>query len=305
MPLKKMRLSFIRPGLFVIIGIMPTISFAQSCRPVETDDQECCPVAPGVYKSLFNDSNAWYRFRLTYELGLIGVLQNTIQFSQSGTKIDYINDGGEDILLPFDRYTAEVQMKDRHNVILLYQPLEVITRAFLNRDLIVDNLTFPAGTAMEFKYGFSFWRVSYLYDFNPDSEKEIAIGASFQIRNASIQFASLDGQLFRTNQNIGPVPILKFRTRLPVGNTMWWGSEVDGFYADGKYITGSKADFVGAIYDASLRVGFRLNYFDPYLNLRFVGGGARGTQDTPARPGDGFTDNWLHTFSLTLGFALK
>jgi hypothetical protein len=86
---------------------------------------------------------------------------------------------------------------------------------------------------------------------------------------------------------------------------MWWGSEVDGFYADGKYITGSKADFVGAIYDASLRVGFRLNYFDPYLNLRFVGGGARGTQDTPARPGDGFTDNWLHTFSLTLGFALK
>jgi hypothetical protein len=48
-----------------------------------------------------------------------------------------------------------------------------------------------------------------------------------------------------------------------------------------------------------------MNYFDPYLNLRFVGGGARGTENNPERPGDGFTDNWLHTFSLTLGFALK
>lgn len=292
-------------SIFILMVVsIPAPLFGQCC-PVETEDQECCPVEPGAYKSIFNDPNAWYQFRLNYELGFVGVLQNTIQFSHSGTKIDYINDGGEDILLPFDRFTAEVRMKDRHNVILLYQPLEVVTRALLSRDLVVDDLTFPAGTAVEFKYGFSFWRISYLYDFNPDPEKEIAVGASFQVRNASIQFASLDGQLFRTNQNIGPVPILKFRTRLPMGTTMWWGSEVDGFYADGKYITGSKADFVGAIYDASLRVGFRMNYFDPYLNLRFVGGGARGKQDTPDQPGDGFTDNWLHIFSLTLGFALK
>jgi len=281
--------------ILIVISIIPAVLFGQ----------ECCEEGPVVYKSVLNNPEAWYQFRLTYERGLIGVLQNTIQFSRNGTKIDYINDGGENILLPFERYTAEAQMKNRHNLILLYQPLEVITRSLLNRDLIVDDLTFPAGTAVEFKYGFSFWRVSYFYDFSPNPEKEIAVGLSFQIRNASIQFASLDGRLFRTNQNIGPVPILKFRTRLPIGNTMWWGSEVDGFYANGKYITGSRADFIGAIYDASLRIGLRLNYLDPYLNLRFVGGGARGTENNPKRPGDGFTDNWLHTFSLTLGFALK
>jgi hypothetical protein len=288
--------------LFVIS--VPATLFGQCC-PGEEADLDCCSGEEISYASLINQPEAWYQFRLNYELGFVGVLQNTIQFGSNGTKIDYINDGGEDILLPFERYTAEVRMNERHNVIVLYQPLEVVTRALLTRDLIVDDLTFPQGTGVEFKYGFSFWRISYLYDFLSDPEKELAIGASFQVRNASIQFSSLDGQLFRTNQNIGPVPILKFRTRLPFGRTMWWGSEVDGFYANGKYITGSKADFVGAIYDLSLRMGFRLNYVDPYLNLRFVGGGARGTQDTPDQPGDGFTDNWLHTFSLTVGFSLK
>ena len=61
----------------------------------------------------------------------------------------------------------------------------------------------------------------------------MAIGLSLQMRNASIRFASYDGDLFRINQGVGPVPIFKFRTRLPFNNGLWFGSEIDGFYASG------------------------------------------------------------------------
>ncbi len=162
------------------------------------------------------------------------------------------------------------------------------------------------GTPMDFKYGFSFYRLSYQYDFNRSPEKEIAIGLSLQLRNASISFASKDGQLFRINQNLGPVPIIRFRGRLPLNRVSWLGAEIDGFYASGRIITGSRNDFIGAILDGSLRYGVQINEsLEGFLNFRYLGGGARGTEENQTGPGDGYTDNWLHTTSITLGFYLK
>jgi hypothetical protein len=256
-------------------------------------------------KSFINHPDAWYQFRLGFESGFTSIASHTIQFDSNGTKFDYVDEGGQNIFFPFTRFTAEVMLGTRHTIIFLYQPLDIHSEALLRNDLIVDELTFPADTPMDLHYGFSFWRFSYLFDFNKDKNKEIAIGLSVQIRNASIRFASYDGSLFRINQGVGLVPILKFRTRFPFNNGMWWSSEVDGFYASGKYITGGENDFIGAILDASLRLGYELNNsLDTYVNLRYLGGGSRGTNDTPG-PGDGYTDNWLHTITLSLGFYLK
>lgn len=269
------------------------------------DDEVCGTSSEHANSSLFNTPDRWCQVHGTIEAGFIGVLSHKLQFGRSGTMIDYAADGGQNVLFPFHRYTAEINMKGKHNVIFLYQPLDVRTEVEAWQDLVVDDDTFPAGTPMRFRYGFGFWRASYLYDFNADNSKEIAVGLSFQIRNASISFASADGRLFNINQNIGPVPIFKFRTRQPLGRGMWWGSEIDGFYASGKYITGSSNDFTGAIYDASLRAGLELNYLDPYVNLRFVGGGASGTEKGGSGPGDGYTDNWLHTVEVTLGAWIR
>ncbi|MGB9596901.1 MAG: hypothetical protein ACPL7B_11525, partial [Candidatus Poribacteria bacterium] len=137
-------------------------------------------------------------------------------------------------------------------------------------------------------------------------DKEIAIGLSFQIRNASISFKSADGKLFRINSNVGPVPIFKFRSKYPFNDGLWFGTEIDGFYASGKYITGSTNDFEGAILDASVRLGFELTkYLDSYLNIRYIGGGAKGTEKDSPGPGDGFTDNWLKTIEVSLGFYVR
>ncbi len=264
---------------------------------------------PGIAHSYFlNDPDNFYELSAVVETGFIGVISHTIQFGKNGTVFDYVNEGGQKNLYLFKRYSAEINLKPRNIFIFLYQPLDVRTEALLYQDLVVDSLTFPAGTPMNLRYGFDFFRVSYLYDFQKDPAKELAVGLSFQIRNAAISFASKNGELFRVNQNIGPVPILKFRWRQPMPNHAWFAAEADGFYASGRYITGSANDFMGAIFDVSLRYGFRVNKsLNGFFNVRYLGGGARGTEANKDSnyPGDGFTDNWLNTYSFTLGCSLK
>ncbi|HGE69888.1 TPA: hypothetical protein ENX78_03575 [Candidatus Poribacteria bacterium] len=258
------------------------------------------------YKSFINSSNNWYEFQGGFEIGFLDVLSHNIQFGSDGTKFDYVDEGGQDILFPFTRLTAEMNIHDRHKLIFLIQPLDIRTEALLRRDIVVDELTFPKDTPLELRYLFNFYRLSYLYDFSRAKDKEIAIGLSLQIRNASISFKSTDGKLFRINSGVGPVPIFKFRVKYPFNNGLWLGTEIDGFYASGKYITGSTNDFEGAILDASVRLGFKLTeYLEAYLNMRYIGGGAKGTEKNSPGPGDGFTDNWLKTSEVSLGFYVK
>jgi hypothetical protein len=261
----------------------------------------------GAPATLLNDPANPVQFRTGTELGFLGVVAHTIQFGQNGTKFDYVKHGGQDNLLLFERLTAELQIKDRHEIIFLYQPLDVRTQAPLEETLQIYDQVFPAGTPMDFRYGFDFYRLSYMYDFLRDPEKELAVGASMQIRNATIAFTSQDGKLSRRNANIGPVPILKFRGRFPLNSQSWLGTEVDGFYASSSFFNGASFDFTGSILDASVRYGLRLNEsLDGFLNLRFLGGGAKGQSQYRSGLGDdGYTDNSLNTVSLSLGFYMK
>jgi len=264
-------------------------------------------LAPAVSNTqILNDPANPYRFQAGIETGFVGILSHRIQLGMNGTEFNYVEEGGQKNLFFFNRFTAEFHLGKRHELVFLYQPLNVVTEDILENNLIVDSLLFPAQTPMEFRYGFDFYRASYLYDFAKDPEREIAAGISFQIRNATISFAPKNGESLRLTQNIGPVPILKFRMKEPISNGTWLGLEADGFWADGRYITGSANDFMGAIFDVSARYGFKLRPgIDSYINVRYLGGGARGTDESIDSYGDGYTDNWLNTASLTLGFYMK
>ncbi|MEO0085437.1 MAG: hypothetical protein ABIK37_02270 [candidate division WOR-3 bacterium] len=256
-----------------------------------------------------SDPSRNFGLQLGYERGYVGVLAHTIQFGREGTKFDYVREGNQNILFPFERLSAELHLKQRHGLVLLVQPLDVRTVATLRSPLILDGDTFPAGTPMNLRYGFDFYRLSYQYDFWPEPDRELAAGISLQLRDASIAFASQDGNRLRVYQDVGPVPILRLRTRLPVNRVSWVGAEVDGFYAQGKVVTGStnvESTFRGAILDASLRYGLSFrDALDGFFNVRYLGGGASGQQQNPENPGDGYTDNWLGTVSLTLGFYVR
>jgi len=258
--------------------------------------------------ALFSFSNAEesiqkkMSIRPTAELGFLSVLDHRIQFDSNGTEIDYREDAGQTTLFGVTRFSVDVDFSKRHKTSILYQPLELKTTEIITRDLTVDNMTFASGTPVTFTYGFPFYRISYLYDFLEDSEREVAAGISFQIRNATITFESGDGTQLRTNRDVGPVPVLKFRHKLPLGDTFWWGSEIDGFYAPVSYLNGSDEDVVGAILDASLRGGVKvLDKGNLFLNLRYIGGGAVGTSEKENNLGDGYVNNWLHFLTVSAG----
>jgi hypothetical protein len=270
-------------------------------------------LAPALAEeSWLNRPDAKVRFQGSLELGFLAVLYHTIQFGQGGTEFDYVKNGGQDIYFPFQRISAEVDFGPRHKVILLYQPIDIRTEVRFFDPVTVYDVTFtPPGTGkglpMELRYGFDFYRISYLFDFWKDPRNELAAGLSLQIRDAVIVFAEKGGGQTVSNENVGPVPILKFRVKRYLGPVFWLASEIDGFYASGRYITGSTNDFVGAILDGSLRAGFTpKDPLDVFLNLRYIGGGAVGTNESDAVGGvDGYTKNWIHTVSVSLGITVR
>ncbi len=247
------------------------------------------------------------KLRANAELGYIGVLSHNIQFSNEGTRINYVTQGGQDVLFPVSRLSLDFYLTKRSSITLLYQPLKIETKAYLEEDMIVDEATFPAGTGVKFLYNFPFYRASYLYEFAPDnSGYDFAFGVTLQIRNATIEFESLDGSIFRRNSDIGVVPALKLRTKKYFGSKYFIGLEADGIYAPVSYLNGSTNEIVGAILDASVNGGFRLNREAfTFLNIRYLGGGAVGTSEQVEGPGDGFTENWLHFINVSVGFSYE
>lgn len=242
------------------------------------------------------------RFRTRIEAGFLDVLDHRIQFGEDGTYIDYVGEGGQEILFPFFRASVEGRFGGRHHVIFLYQPIELQGEVVTTRDWVVDDVTFGEGTPVNTRYAFPFYRASYMYDVIASPDTELGLGASLQLRDATIVFTSVDGTLRRYEQDVGPVPVIKARFRQDFSNDTFFETEVDGFYAPIKYLNGGDSDVVGAIVDASLRYGFVVGNTEAFANARYVGGGGEGTGNG-SEFGDGFTKNWLHVASISLGFT--
>ncbi len=259
-------------------------------------------IADQVYEPYVATTTPTWDLRLAAEAGFLAPLYHRIKYGKGGDTFDYLKEGGQDVLFPTMRMSAELRLGQAHGIIFLYQPIDIRTRVNLTRSLNMDGTEFSAGTGMDLRYGFDFYRASYLYDFfGDDPGVELSIGASLQIRNAIIEFMPISGRGGYVNRGVGPVPILKMRGRYTFPCGVWLGGEVDGFYAPIKYINGGKSDVEGAIIDLSARVGVPLQTgVDLFLNTRYIGGGAEGTSSRPA-PSDGFTANWLHFFAVTLG----
>ena len=261
----------------------------------------------------FNSPESFFGFESSIEVGFFGFFYHKIQFGESGTYFNYVKDGGQGVWFPFRRLSGEILLGSRHRLVFLVQPIDIRTEVLVPASgLLVDGADFDPGSPIELRYGFDFYRLSYLYDFFKDPKNELAVGASLQIRDAVITFSGEDNSnddLLREEGDIGPVPALKFRAKYYLNNFVWLGTEIDGIYAAGRGVTGStevSTDFVGAIIDASLRAGFTPRPpVDVFLNLRYLAGGAEGTGTDDPGPGDGYVKNWLHAFSVSLGVTVR
>ena len=255
--------------------------------------------------SILNSADREWTIEPTWEIGSLAVLQNTIQLGKEGTDFDYLDDGGEDNLFAYQRFEINFRKKERHSFIFLYQPLNLNTTQEASSELRFDNVIFPEGTPMEYRYGFDFTRATYMYDITESTDKEISFGVGLQIRNATLDFRSADGTLADSNRDIGPVPLLTSRGRFGIDSQRWWGYDFAGAYAPIKYLNGDVSDVVGALLDTSVRGGFIFNKgTDVFINLRYVGGGAEGTESDPIDGKDGFVANWIQLVALSIGVSV-
>lgn len=247
------------------------------------------------------DEAPWYRVKAQAELGALAVLSHKVQFGNDGTYFNYVRSGGQDNLYFVSRWSAELNIVERHSVVFLYQPLELETRAQLDRELRVDEARFPQGTGVSFRYGFPFYRLSYMYDVLPGARQELSFGVSAQIRNATIEFTEINGTRFKSYRDIGFVPLLKARGTYTWPGGEFVGFEIDGIYAPIRGANGSDNEVTGALVDASIRAGIAwIDRSRLFVNLRYIGGGATGQSD-PEAFSDGYTRNWLHLMTLSLG----
>jgi len=267
----------------------------------------CSVVFTQDVQKQITQSDSDIAIRAVAEIGYLGVLSHKVQFSNSGTYFDYRDQGGQDVLFPLSRLSIELDYNKRNTLVFLYQPLRLESQVLLKNDLVVDDLIFPASTSVKLLYNFPFYRLSYLRELLPNNTKyKLALGGTLQIRNATISFESSDGSRFRTNRDVGLVPALKVKSRAELNEKFYLEFEADGIYAPVSYLNGSDNEVVGAILDASLRTGIKVN--DPmnmFLNLRYLGGGAVGTSDNNEGPGDGYVRNWLHFSIVSLGFVYE
>ncbi|NBO38423.1 hypothetical protein EBU99_07545 [bacterium] len=240
------------------------------------------------------------------ELGYSAVLSHVYQGSRNGTNFSYVKDGGQDTLFPFARAQVTVRTSDRDRFVFLYQPLELNTRVTLRNDLQVDDVLFNAGTPVDFRYSFPFYRFSWLRDTWSSESTKIALGASLQLRNARIEFTSVDGKKNRSNRNVGPVPIFKFQSVTQLEDGLWWGTDIDTIYVPVKYLNGSNSDVEGSFHDVSLKLGFPVvSWLDAAFVTRYIGGGGKGTTKSPNPGSDGYTNNQIHTLNFSLALNVK
>jgi hypothetical protein len=261
---------------------------------------------------LINHNKGPVKFHFEVETGLVGVLEHTYQSGQSSdgaTNFDFVTQGGQDVLFKFDRYVAGLTINDRHDIRLLYQPLEINTNVTFRNDVMIDSVLFSEGTPMDIKYGFPFYRFTYSYSFVKTPKLQLAAGLALQARNASIVFKEVNGGQMTVSQNVGPVPAINLFGRYNFDNGLYLSLDATGLYASSAIINGASFSFEGSILDASLRAGYPLREgLDVFANLRFLGGTAKGDSEyverTWSEPTQSYTSNVLATTSFTLGFSI-
>lgn len=255
----------------------------------------------------------------TAEIGFVRALVHDIQIGEDGYRFDYVQEGGQELLLPFYRFEVDGLFGGRHEVSLLYQPLtlKTVSRVDNEEGILIDDVTFADDTPLDLKYGFDFYRGTYRYRIVDGEETSFSLGGALQIRNASIVFDGYredeQGRMVdaRTiSQDLGPVPVISTAFRRDFAGGRFVEATLDGFYAPVRYLNLRDVDVVGWLYDAALRVGTPL-YEDTevYLSLRFLGGGADGTADTrtrwtQSRTTPRYTWNNLNLAALSIGARL-
>jgi hypothetical protein len=245
------------------------------------------------------------------ETGFVKVLSHTFQSGDTGTNFNFVTQGGQEILFPFQRVTLGANLGDRHLISALYQPLTIETEVTFRDDVTIDGVLFESGTPMEIKVWISRSGVSPTAMIS-SLMKTWMCTAAWPCSCATLPSYSRKstGAQATTNQNLGPVPALFTEVVYTLPSGIELNFEATGLYASSALINGANFEFEGSILDTSLRLSVPLQRgVSTFLNVRFLGGTAVGVSEFPDRfwtqAQEDFTSNKLATLSLTAGVSIR
>jgi hypothetical protein len=245
--------------------------------------------------------------RLEAQSGFLALTSHVFQSSTNNTRFDYVQTGGQDILFPYSRYEVWFQRPSGNQIRFLYNPLKIVTKFTPEEATTFDFETFEKGKPVEALYLFPFYRSTYSWSIWKNDQINLYTGLGLQIRNARIEFQTVDGEKLFSKRNVGPVPLLSFALSYQLKEFRQLVWQADGFWANIKFINGGKDSVEGAILDTSLSLYETITpSFKIFFVTRYLAGGSKGTSTKKtSSKDDGFTENWLNSLAVSFGIQLK
>ncbi len=148
------------------------------------------------------------QLQVDFESGVVFSGYNDVRVpGDQGTFIS-LTDDLETLPRVFYRLRLSYLYREKHFFSALFAPLTLKTEGDFGKDLIFQNTTFAAGTALNGGYQFNSYRLTYRYNFPRTRRFQLGIGATAKIRDARITLESEDQSATKTN--VGFVPLINF-----------------------------------------------------------------------------------------------
>ena len=203
------------------------------------------------------------QLRLDLESGLVlGTAYTDVRIpNQGGTLVDLAKQLSAEPKV-FYRARLGYTIANRHTISALYAPLTVRYQGRFDQDINFNSVLFAANQPTTAYYKFNSYRLTYRYDFVANDRWRVGAGFTAKIRDADTRF---ENEVSKANyDNVGFVPLLNFYAAYSPGDR--WSVLLEGDALGAK--AGRAEDiFLGAVYKASPKLGFKLGY-------RVVEGGA-------------------------------
>jgi len=162
----------------------------------------------------------------------------------------------------FYRIRVNYTIKTRHNLSILYAPLETVSKGNLPFDIFFEGVTFSANTDLTGTYKFNSYRLTYRYDIVLKQKFEFGLGFTAKIRDARISLASAGLESEKTN--VGFVPIINFRM-------LWKPYEKFGILLEGDALAAPQGRAEDVLIAATYRIS---DHFGLKAGYRILEGGA-------------------------------
>ncbi len=211
---------------------------------------------------LFTAGAAGAQFSVDLEGGAVNSLYNNVRIPGDEGTLFSLTDDITTGAGTFFRVRVGYTFGGRHTVSGLYAPLTLSAGGTAPTDIDFNGETFIEGSELEGSYTFNSYRLTYRYEFAPRGKWSYGLGFTGKIRDAAIKVES--GEQVTENTNVGFVPLLNFRVRYDVNETLAVSLDGDALAAP-----------QGRAEDVMLALHYRMtDTTELRAGYRFVEGGA-------------------------------